>query len=471
MSNNTQEEWSFEKGAIIDRYEIARAIGQGGMGEVYEARDMSLGGKKVAIKILSSKVAQNNERIERFTREAFAAANIGHDGICDVTDMGIHSTDTPFIVMEYLEGQSLEDLLSQEGRLSSKLAVEIIQQVLSALSAAHQKGIIHRDLKPDNIFLTRNSRNGVMVKLLDFGVAKFVEDDGRSTRLTQEATVIGTPSYMSPEQVQGYSERIDKRSDLFGVGVVLFELLTGQLPFDGTSNNLVMIQIARDRAPDPREIFNEVPNELANIVNRALQREKPDRFQDAEEFMRALDKASFATPSSQPEPLPEPVEPKKAKTMSMERPATRQQKWRLPALVATLCLVILGSTAIAFHFAMQSTEATTLPVEHQSAAAVIAIPEPTDPETATTEPEIQPPPESEPVKIEIADPEPVKQVRVRSRPIKARSSQPDDPPFTPDDPPPAKVRDWRPPAKVRDWRPPVVAPDPSLIATIREKED
>lgn len=275
---------------LNDRYRINRLIGRGGVGEVYHGKHL-LVGRPVAIKILRDKYAGNRSMIVRFFREAQAAAAIGHKHIIDIFDVGVTEQGDPFIVMEYLEGESLEDFLQRSGRVSLGAACGILEPVLEALSATHEKNIVHRDLKPANIFLSYSSSStSPVVKLIDFGVAKMPMAP-ESAQITQTGAMVGTPHYMAPEQIVN-AELIDTRTDLFTIGVILYELLTGSLPYDAKGPNAMMKDIVFGATLPPTDLFREFPKEAEPIVMQAMEREIDERYKSAEEMLgdlRSLD--------------------------------------------------------------------------------------------------------------------------------------------------------------------------------------
>ncbi|MEJ7600450.1 MAG: serine/threonine-protein kinase, partial [Kofleriaceae bacterium] len=214
---------------LEDKYRIVRVIGQGGMGVVFEAEHMNVG-KRVAVKVMLTKYAEDIEAIARFHREALAASRIGNQHIIDIHDMGHTPDGRLFVAMELLDGAPLSKILEASGPMPPWRAIHIMRQVLRAVGAAHTKGIIHRDLKPDNIFLVNEDDHHDFVKLLDFGVSKLIDLDEQvaSTKLTSTGVVIGTPLYMAPEQALG--NPIDGGADVYACGVILYELLTGKPP-------------------------------------------------------------------------------------------------------------------------------------------------------------------------------------------------------------------------------------------------
>jgi serine/threonine protein kinase len=272
---------------VIDgKYRIVRLIGEGGMGAVYEGLH-TLIHRRVAIKVLHASIVERAEAALRFEREAQAAGRIGSPHIVEVLDLGSLPSGARYMVMEFLEGESLGSRLEKLHVLPPSDLFPLAAQLLDGLIAAHGTGIVHRDLKPDNVFLHKRA-NGDFVKLLDFGISKFgqlSEDSGLS--MTRTGAVMGTPFYMAPEQARG-SKQVDHRADLYAVGVILYECLTGQVPFRASSFNELMFKIALE---DPRPIRALAPNvdeQLAGIVSRAMSREPAHRYGSALELRQAL---------------------------------------------------------------------------------------------------------------------------------------------------------------------------------------
>jgi serine/threonine protein kinase/tetratricopeptide (TPR) repeat protein len=265
-------------GSRLGPYEILTLIGSGGMGKVYRARDPRLR-RDVAIKVLPAEFSDDADRLRRFEQEARAAAALNHPNILAVYDIGTHD-GSPYIVSELLDGETLRERLAG-GTLAVRKAVEIVSQLTCGLAAAHAKGIVHRDLKPDNVFVTRDGR----VKILDFGVAKIASTGADVTRAPQtlDGTVLGTVGYMAPEQLRG--EPVDARADIFAVGVILHELITGQPPFRRSSAADTMSAVLREEPPD----LAGQPGTLARIVRRCLEKDAIDRFQSARDLGFALE--------------------------------------------------------------------------------------------------------------------------------------------------------------------------------------
>lgn len=286
--------WTLPQGMLVaDRYELVREIGVGGMGAVYEAVDTRLE-RPIALKFLDPTLVMDEEHVVRFHREALAAGRIGHPNICDVRDRGVTEEGLHFIAMELLEGSTFFELIRSEGPLAPHRVIPIVLEVLSALSAAHRAGIVHRDLKPENIFLLRSAQGAEQVKLLDFGVSRFL-DDATTLRLTKSGKVLGTPLYVSPEQALAHKD-IDHRADLWGVGVLLYEALTGQAPFKAKNTGQMLIMIIKKDVTPPREYIPWISDILEQVILKALTKDRDLRFQSAKEFafelQRAL-KASF----------------------------------------------------------------------------------------------------------------------------------------------------------------------------------
>ena len=271
---------------IAGRYRVTGIIGEGGMGTVYLADHLSLG-RQVAIKRLHSEMTGDAKAVARFQREARAAAATGHEHIVEVMDLGYAEDGAPYLVMEYLRGASLAQVLKQEGRLTVTRTIHIVSQVLAALGAVHAKEIVHRDLKPDNVFLVRKGTFVDYVKILDFGISKMKQEEGEPNDLTRTGVTMGTPYYMSPEQARGM-RKLDHRVDLYGVGVILYECLTGKLPFFGDNYHALLQQILRCEPLPLRELVSSIPADLDALVLRALSREPSARFASAAEMLAAL---------------------------------------------------------------------------------------------------------------------------------------------------------------------------------------
>jgi hypothetical protein len=271
---------------VAGRYEVHSRLGAGGMAEVMLARDRVLG-RMVALKLLAPGLADDPEFVERFRREATAVASLNHANVVVVYDRGV-ADGQPFIAMEYVAGRTLKQVIAESAPLAPEIAAEYARQVLGGLSAAHAAGIVHRDVKPQNIIV----REDGTLKVADFGVARSADQ----TMLTQHGSVIGTAAYISPEQARG--EAAFAASDLYSVGVVLFEMLTGTLPFTGEAPLAIANQHVASPPPPVREVNAAIPARLARVVDRALSKEPAGRYSSAREMMAALTVASADDPSA-----------------------------------------------------------------------------------------------------------------------------------------------------------------------------
>ncbi|APR83758.1 serine/threonine protein kinase [Minicystis rosea] len=281
----------------MHKYEIVRVIGRGGMGTVYEALNTAIG-KRVAMKFIDAGTVQNAETAARFQREAEAASAVESAHIVEIFDSGISEEGQPYIVMELLRGEDLGHRIKRCGRVDLPEALHVTAQLLRGLHRAHKAGIVHRDLKPDNIFLVDRDDDPNFAKILDFGISK-VRRGGETPvhTLTRQGTVLGTPFYMSPEQAQAQPD-VDARSDLWSVGAILYECLTGRPPYSGATYEQVIVNICMNDAEDVRLYNPAVPEPVALVIAKALSRDREGRFQEAREFLEALRAAAGSSMSS-----------------------------------------------------------------------------------------------------------------------------------------------------------------------------
>jgi serine/threonine-protein kinase len=302
----------------VDRYEVEALLGAGGMGAVYRARH-SLLGQPVALKLLRADLGRSADIVERFTREAQAAAAIGSPHIVRATDFGVTPEGQAFMVMELLEGRDLESLLQSARPLPVPRALDVARQLLAGLAAAHERGIVHRDLKPANVFLC----DGGTVKLLDFGVSKF-RGAAQVSTLTRTGVIMGTPQFMAPEQFRGARD-VDHRADLYSAAVTIYQMLSGALPFDATTYERLILQVCTE-APRPlAQAAPHVPMAIVRAVEKAMAREPADRYPTAAAFAAALEQAKADVALAQTSELlhvPGPVPPALAATV----PAITPQK-------------------------------------------------------------------------------------------------------------------------------------------------
>src|SRR5262249_29478823 len=284
-----------EIGRDFGHYRLLSLLGTGGMGEVYLGEDMLLK-RKVALKLLPAVFTNDTGRVRRFAQEARAASALNHPNIITIHEIGEAPTEngaTHYIVTEYVEGETLRQRLARAplGRIEASEAIDIASQIAAALSAAHEAGIMHRDIKPENVMVRRDG----LVKVLDFGLAKLTEPappviDTQASTLARNSTeagmVMGTPRYMSPEQARG--EKVDARTDIFSLGVMLYEMVAGRAPFAGGTSNDVIAAILRD-APSPLAgCAPNAPPELERILSRALRKDRDERYQTVKELLRDL---------------------------------------------------------------------------------------------------------------------------------------------------------------------------------------
>jgi len=278
---------------LAGRYEVLRRIGEGGMGAVYEAKH-TLIGKRVAVKVLLEKFLTKSDFVARLLQEARLASSIGHENIVDVTDFGTTDDGRSFVVMEFLDGEPLAQLVMREAPLPVERCLRIARQVASALEAAHAKGIFHRDVKPENVYLVRRG-DADFVKVVDFGISKAVKQGGDEAadqyRLTHTGLLLGTPLYMSPEQARG-EEDLDHRVDIWALGVMLYECLTGEVPFRANNYLGIISQVLTHEAPPPSRLRPElgIPDAVEAVVMRAMEKDRTKRYQVMADLERDIDR-------------------------------------------------------------------------------------------------------------------------------------------------------------------------------------
>jgi eukaryotic-like serine/threonine-protein kinase len=278
-------------GQTVGNYLVTQKLGEGGMGSVYLAEHPTIG-KKVALKILHAEFSSNPEVAERFFTEAKSVNAIGHPNIVDIVDYGVLQTGPAgrdrlvYFIMEFLAGKTLSDVVRSESPLPPERALTIALQVADALAASHKTGIVHRDLKPDNIILIKRGRDPDFVKLLDFGIAKLTGSDGMSSHKTKTGLVLGTPAYMSPEQCEGRAT-VDHRTDVYALGVVLYEMLVGRVPFIGEGYGEILVQHLT-AAPIPPSQYRMMSPHVEAVVLKALEKRPDMRYPNMDEFMRAM---------------------------------------------------------------------------------------------------------------------------------------------------------------------------------------
>ncbi|MSP63718.1 MAG: serine/threonine protein kinase [Myxococcales bacterium] len=296
-----------EVGTIVaETYQVTRLIGRGGMGAVWEAKHLRLPGKRVAVKVLLGGAAIDREAFARFRREAEIASQIGHPNIIEVHDFNTLATGTPYLVLEFLDGEDLAARI-ERGPIPLAEALSLVRQIGSALAAAHRADVVHRDLKPANIFLCPSDVGGVLadrVKVLDFGISKIRNSQ---TVQTQDSILLGTPQYMSPEQASGKNQELDQRTDVFALGSIVHEMLSGKPTFHGENLVAVIFKVVYEAAPSLAALVPSLPKEVVAAVERALAKDPAARFQDVASFVAALTGSPLQTLDRKAVPKPRPA--------------------------------------------------------------------------------------------------------------------------------------------------------------------
>jgi serine/threonine-protein kinase len=324
---------------LADRYRLLRILGRGGMGYVYLAEHVQLGGQ-LAVKLLSSALAKEAQYRERFLREARSASSIAHENVVTVTDFGETPNGSAFLAMELLEGEDLSEVIARDGALPWLRTKRVILQVCRALHAAHEKGIVHRDVKPENCFRVKRGANRDFIKVLDFGIAKIVGDETKPQEsFTRRGEVFGTPEYMSPEQARG--RKVDARSDIYAVGVMLYELTTGTLPFVGETFMDVLTRQCTEApvlplAANPRA---DVPGPLQDAIMKCLEKDPAARFASIRELAECLAEIPVGPPAV-------------AVSGSGAGPATPSNRIYLVTIAILLATVVMLAGALAAALAL-----------------------------------------------------------------------------------------------------------------------
>jgi serine/threonine protein kinase len=391
-------------GTVLDeRYEITGLLGQGGMGLVLGARHVVLG-QRLAIKVLRREMTRDAEIVERFRREAKAASAIGHTGIVAVKDFGSLPSGASYYVMEHVDGVSLADALAQERQFTIARAVDVVSQMADALGAAHAAGVVHRDVKPENVLLTSFHGRPDHVKLLDFGIAKL----DFASRLSGAHRVLGTPAYMSPEQARG--QKLDHRCDVYALGIVLYELLAGDVPFDDKRPLEVLRQQIHTPAPSVKLIRPDAPDEIVALIASCLEKSPEARPASMQSVVERL--APFVTPrssasssgASTPTPAPRstprpalpsisvtPIAVSSRNTPIASTPSAMPGPWATLAagivlsIVGVIALAAAGGILMREHVDEEAVAPVTAPVP-TAAPAVVAAPPVAEPEVASPPP-------------------------------------------------------------------------------------
>jgi len=310
---------------FADRYEIIEDLGEGGMGRVYRAFDQKIK-EAVALKLIRPEIGFNTQAIERFRNELKIARKISHRNVCRMYDLGEEGFLT-YITMEYVSGEDLKRFVKRAGQLTSGKAIFIAKQVAAGLTEAHRLGVIHRDLKPQNIMIDQDGN----ARIMDFGIARFVDSD----KLTGSGVMIGTPEYMSPEQAE--LKDVDKRTDIYSLGVVMYEMVTGQVPFEGETPLSIVMKHKSVQPRNVREINTMIPKDLASIIAKCLEKDRAKRYQSAEEFIADLNSVERGLSTQ------ERVVPKK-KAVTAVKKIKKTLPWKqilVPAAAVVGCVIVL----------------------------------------------------------------------------------------------------------------------------------
>ena len=358
---------------VAQKYRVERLLGRGGMGAVFSATNTAIG-KRVALKFLTREAARDRDAASRFQREARAASVAESEHIVHVFDEGLSDDGHPFLVMELLVGEDLRSRLERETRLGVNTAVAIASQILRGLIRAHGAGLVHRDLKPDNVFLCRRDDGSLLVKLVDFGISKLSQKTTPDT-LTERGAVLGTAHYMSPEQIQT-PESVDPRADLYGVGAILFEALSGRPPHEASSYEAVLVAICTRDAPDVRTLRGDVREPLAQVIARALSRDREARFQSAEEFLAALTNAAPSDGTFEPGPSEQKRDTSRATWTHSGTAATKKSSRR--TLVAGVVSTLVGFSLAALWVRQQAQKEASAesPTPSSTPALLVSSPSP-----------------------------------------------------------------------------------------------
>jgi serine/threonine protein kinase len=314
----------FSRGSILaGRYEIIEELGKGGMGRVYKVFDQKIK-EIVALKLIHPEISVNEKAIERFRNELKFSRKVSHRNVCRMHDLGEEGY-MHFITMEYVDGENLKGFIRRAGQLTPGKAVSVAKQVCEGLAEAHRQGLVHRDLKPQNIMIDREGN----ARIMDFGIARFVEAEG----LTGSGVMIGTPEYMSPEQAE--SKGVDKRADIYSLGIILYEMVTGKVPFEGETPLTIILKHKNEVARNPQELNPHLPGEMTKLIFKCLEKDREKRYQSAEEVLKDLTLVEQGLPTA------ERALAKKALAASKEITVTfRFQKLVLPVLAIFILAVV-----------------------------------------------------------------------------------------------------------------------------------
>src|SRR6185312_5739653 len=400
---------------LADRYRVVRLVGEGGMGQVYEAQHVNIN-KRFALKLLRPEIVSNGEAVARFRQEAWASSSIGHENIIEIEDFATLPSGSVYLAMEFLDGKALSERMREEPPLPFAESLDVMLQVVSGLAAAHDKGIVHRDMKPENIFLGQKYGRP-LVKILDFGIAKVSGAEGNRS-LTRTGTIFGTPHYMSPEQALG--KTLDHRADIYSVGVIMYELFTGKVPFEAESFMGILTKHITTQPTPPRQVAPErdISPAIEAVIMRALAKEPEERYQSMAELTAELagiaaevapevlqprpssqalaqisKPLSTVMPSRAATPLPKPPSGKLPLPLDETKPHAKKRSAAPYVVVATL---LVAAAAGAVVYVSRTPAPTTPPAPAPAPVAVVEPPKPAAP--------TPPPPAVEEVIVDSAPP-------------------------------------------------------------------
>jgi len=384
-----------------DRYRVLSRLGEGGMGTVYLCEHAVLR-RRFAVKVLRADLSSDAELVDRFRNEAIAASRIGQENVVDVVDFGAEEDGALYYVMEALDGRSLGAVIREEGPLPVVRALDLLEQISRALAAAHASGVVHRDVKPDNVFLVRREDGGERAKVIDFGISR-VPGTGRAQRITRAGAIIGTPEYMAPEQANGGA--VDHRADVYAAGVLLFEMLTGELPLEAATP-LATIVAHQTRTPDPpsRRIAG-IPPEVDAIVLRALAKRPEDRFGSMEVLAAEAARIRSSLPGGSSGPTTPPGGPapagaspsRRGETVALPDPQEgsrrRTRRFRRAGVAFALLLGAAGAGAAGWAWRAARERAVAAPgatADATPTATASSTPDATPTATASSTPDATP---------------------------------------------------------------------------------
>ena len=332
----------FTRGTLFaERYEIIEELGKGGMGTVYRVEDTKIG-QEIALKLIKHEIASDKKTIERFRNELKTTRMISHRNVCRMFDLG-DAKGTHFITMEYIPGEDLKSFIRRVGQLPTGKAISIAKQVCEGLAEAHRLGVVHRDLKSSNIMIDKEGN----ARIMDFGIARSLKAKG----ITGAGVIIGTPEYMSPEQVEGRD--LDQRSDLYSLGIILYEMVTGRVPFEGDTPLSIAVKHKTESPPDPKDLNAQIPEDFSSVIMRCLEKDKEKRYQSTSELYSELENIEKGLPTT------DRVIPQKKATTSKEITVTFKKRW---VLIVSPFIIILVA-ALAYFFSGIGKEA--LPSENK----------------------------------------------------------------------------------------------------------